>query len=736
MSRTVSDRLSEVAKTSFVGRQKELAMLRGAIEAAELPFAVAFIHGLGGIGKSRLLQATLSFVDPKIRSIIMDCREIEPTTKGFLVALSAALGMQESEPELRSVVARLSEVSQRTVLALDTYETFGLMDTWLRQVFVPALPERVLTIIVCRQPPNAAWLTTPGWESLFREIKLQELTDDDAHEMLKLRGLTQSQVERVNRFARGYPLALELAAAALRTQPDLEITGGPSPKVLQQLTSAFLTGLHSEIREAIEAASTVRCVTEPVLRALLAVYDVREIFDKLQNLPFMNSTGEGLILHDIVRDTIANNLSRRDPERYRTYRTRAWRYFTSESYKVEARNLWQYTADLLYLIQNPNVREAFFPKGASDYTVEPATAGDAEDIRDIAITTEPEEAARFIKGWWDSHNKSFSVVKDSNGKLEAFFILFEPDDVATELLAEDPLTAAWSQHLHMNPIAEKERVLFFRRWLTRSTGELPSPAQAACWLDVKRNYMELRPNLRRLYTTVTNLSTYAPIVTPLGFVPLEKLNVELGSVTYHTAMLDFGPSSVDGWLRELIGAELGAEAESEEEIKLPEGTVTILFADIANSTLLTEQLGDAAFRAHARQLDASLRAIISQIGGRIVEGKLLGDGVMAIFTSARQAIECAIRCNSAAEGTELRLHIGIHAGDVIREGKNVFGGAVNIAARIAASSVPGEILISDTVRSLARTSTNVTFEDRGDHILKGIADPQRLFAIRMPGQNP
>src|SRR3990172_9605898 len=683
MSRTVSDRLSEVAKTSFVGRQKELAMLRGAIEAAELPFAVAFIHGLGGIGKSRLLQATLSFVDPKIRSIVMDCREIEPTTKGFLVALSAALGMQESEPELRSVVARLSEVSQRTVLALDTYETFGLMDTWLRQVFVPALPERVLTIIVCRQPPNAAWLTTPGWESLFLEIK-----------------------------------------------------GGPSPKVLQQLTSAFLTGLHSEIREAIEAASTVRCVTEPVLRALLAVYDVREIFDKLQNLPFMNSTGEGLILHDIVRDTIANNLSRRDPERYRTYRTRAWRYFTSESYKVEARNLWQYTADLLYLIQNPNVREAFFPKGASDYTVEPATAGDAEDIRDIAITTEPEEAARFIKGWWDSHNKSFSVVKDSNGKLEAFFILFEPDDVATELLAEDPLTAAWSQHLHMNPIAEKERVLFFRRWLTRSTGELPSPAQAACWLDVKRNYMELRPNLRRLYTTVTNLSTYAPIVTPLGFVPLEKLNVELGSVTYHTAMLDFGPSSVDGWLRELIGAELGAEAESKEEIKLPEGTVTILFADIANSTLLTEQLGDAAFRAHARQLDASLRAIISQIGGRIVEGKLLGDGVMAIFTSARQAIECAIRCNSAAEGTELRLHIGIHAGDVIREGKNVFGGAVNIAARIAASSVPGEILISDTVRSLARTSTNVTFEDRGDHILKGIADPQRLFAIRMPVQNP
>ena len=152
--------------------------------------------------------------------------------------------------------------------------------------------------------------------------------------------------------------------------------------------------------------------------------------------------------------------------------------------------------------------------------------------------------------------------------------------------------------------------------------------------------------------------------------------------------------------------------------------------------MLTEQFGDTTFRGYARQLDDSLRTIITETGGRLIEGKLLGDGVMAVFTSARQAIECAIRCNAAAESTELRLHIGIHAGDVIREGKNVFGGAVNIAARIAASSAPGEILISDTVRSLTRTSTNVVFDDRGDHILKGIADPLRLFVIQSPVQKP
>jgi adenylate cyclase len=81
----------------------------------------------------------------------------------------------------------------------------------------------------------------------------------------------------------------------------------------------------------------------------------------------------------------------------------------------------------------------------------------------------------------------------------------------------------------------------------------------------------------------------------------------------------------------------------------------------------------------------------------------------------------------------LQLHLGIHAGDVIREGNNVYGGAVNIAARIAGASEPGEVLVSDTVRSLARTSAGVAFDDRGEQSLKGVADPQRLFAVRGGG---
>ena len=109
---------------------------------------------------------------------------------------------------------------------------------------------------------------------------------------------------------------------------------------------------------------------------------------------------------------------------------------------------------------------------------------------------------------------------------------------------------------------------------------------------------------------------------------------------------------------------------------------------------------------------------------------MLGDGVMAVFTSARQAIDAAQRCRDLGGDAGLPLHLGIHAGDVVHEGNNVHGGAVQMAARVQSAAAPGEILVSATVRDLARTSAGVTFEDRGQHELKGIAESQRLFAVR------
>jgi class 3 adenylate cyclase len=159
------------------------------------------------------------------------------------------------------------------------------------------------------------------------------------------------------------------------------------------------------------------------------------------------------------------------------------------------------------------------------------------------------------------------------------------------------------------------------------------------------------------------------------------------------------------------------------------GTAIILFADIADSTSLTERLGDGAFREKARELDGTLREAMRKYAGIPIEGKLLGDGVLAVFPSAREAIEAAVCCTCAGASAGMPVHLGLHAGDVIREEGNIYGGAVNIASRISGLATPGEVLVSDIVRGLARTSAGVRFKDRGEQTLKGIGEPMRVWSV-------
>jgi class 3 adenylate cyclase len=182
-----------------------------------------------------------------------------------------------------------------------------------------------------------------------------------------------------------------------------------------------------------------------------------------------------------------------------------------------------------------------------------------------------------------------------------------------------------------------------------------------------------------------------------------------------------------------ITAFLGISAPATSAPATQSGISVVLFTDIVNSTALTERMGDAAFRDASRALDAGLRAAIRDAGGAAIDGKLLGDGVLATFPSAAQAIDGARRCLALSAASELGLHIGLHAGDVIREDNNVYGGAVNIASRICGLSAPGEILVSDVVRGMARSSAGVEFEDRGEQEMKGVGEPVRVYAVRMQG---
>ena len=265
-----------------------------------------------------------------------------------------------------------------------------------------------------------------------------------------------------------------------------------------------------------------------------------------------------------------------------------------------------------------------------------------------------------------------------------------------------------------------------QRWLVTATRAAVSAENNAATIAWKYDFAPILPILTMpvliLHRKRSQIADPAQVRSVAATIPNARL-----------VSLD-GDADVSYWDHEqfvdIVYDFLGVTAEAEETRAPPSGTVIILFTDIADSTGLTERLGDVVFRDASRRLDAGLRTVVTEAGGNAVEGKLLGDGVMAIFPSARQALDAALLCRALSAQSELPLHIGLHAGDVIHEAGNVYGGAVNIASRICGASAPGEILVSDVVRGLARTSSDVVFEDRGEHEMKGIAEPQRLFVVR------
>jgi hypothetical protein len=555
----MKDILAQRALESFVGRTREMASLLKCLED-EYPLVV-HIHGIGGVGKSALMKVfSMKAQERGATVVILDSPLMEPTERGFLQELGNAIGLEN--PTLEDIVSKLEILGSQVFLVIETYELFRLMDTWLRQVFVPALSENVRLILVGREPPTPSWLTAPEWQGLFSSIALGPLEQDEALELLLRSGVSENNSQRINRFAQGHPLTLKLAASAALERPSLDLQDLDEHKIIQELSRLFLVDVADrETREALEAASVARRITQSVLGAMLPDSPTEEIYNKLSSLAFVDSMRDGLRVHDAVHEAIAASLRASDPSRYLEYRRSAWKQLREEVKTIGSRELWRYTADMLYLIENPVIREAFFPSGSQQLAVEPARSEDQTAIYEITEQHESPDAAKFLKRWWQKYPKTFHVVRGEDGQIVGYYSCFDPDNVDPADFEEDPILQLWWHHVGENPAPENQSVLFLRRWLSREHGEAPSPVQAACWLDIKRTYMELRPLLRRVYLTVIDLPTYAPAAVKLGFNPIPEAALELDGLTHHTAMLDFGPASVDGWLAGLVADELGIEEQ-------------------------------------------------------------------------------------------------------------------------------------------------------------------------------
>ena len=188
-------------------------------------------------------------------------------------------------------------------------------------------------------------------------------------------------------------------------------------------------------------------------------------------------------------------------------------------------------------------------------------------------------------------------------------------------------------------------------------------------------------------------------------------------------------SSVD-----VMASTVASERPSLRSAAAPDGTVTILFSDIEGSSAINERLGDVRWlellRAHHRIVREQVQASAG------FEVKSQGDGFMIAFPSARRAIQCA-RAIQEAVARELgdhpdgpiRVRIGLHTGEAIREDADFYGKNVVVAARITDQAQGGEILASSVVKQLTESAGDVAFEDAREVELAGLAGAHPVYKV-------
>jgi hypothetical protein len=368
------------------------------------------------------------------------------------------------------------------------------------------------------------------------------------------------QAKYLEAVCHGLPLALTLAAC-LQNSGANEFSPGVGEQIVHELARVYLADIRdTQARRALEAASVVRRVNVPLLAAMLPELSPQDLQERLRSLPFVQSERDGLRVHDAVREAVAASLRAENPQQYRSYRRAAYRHFQSELRSAPAAELWNCTANLLYVLENPVVREAFFPSGGQEYVTEPAQTQDEPRILEIIERHETGGSAAFLAKWWAQAPETFVAARDRKGEVVGFYCAFEAGKYPARMLREDATTCGWMNHLQRQPIPPHQCAIFLRRWLAADAGESPSAVQAACWLDLKRKYLELRPRVRRVYLTIGELAPYAAVAQRLGFqvLPQESKGHAQGQCS---AMLDFGASSVDGWLARLVAEELGVEQD-------------------------------------------------------------------------------------------------------------------------------------------------------------------------------
>lgn len=550
MSSRLIDRLNSARRQRFIGRDAELGLFARALTATDPPFFVLFVHGPGGVGKTSLLQCFARLTqEAGMAAVTLDARNVEPTTAAFLGGLSLALGLGPAQ----SPAEALAQRSGRTVLLIDTYELLAPLDDWLRDVFLPQLPDQIFTVLASRHAPAPAWRADPGWQPLLYTLPLRNLSAQEGHAYLTQRRVPDGDLQAVLDFTHSYPLALSLVADLYDQRPGFHFKPLESPDVVKLLLEQFLQRAPGPAhRAALEACALVRVTTESLLAELLAVLDAHDLFEWLRGLSFIETRPGGLFPHDVAREVLVADLRWRNPNWYAELHRRARAYFTRRLPETQGAEQQLTLFDFVYLHRdNPAVRP-FFEWQTSGRTAPDRLRGDdADALAAMVAHHEGAGSAELARAWLARQPENVVVFRDGAGRAAGFMTLLALERMSPEERAGDPATAlAWEFLARTAPLRAGESATYFRFWLAADTHQAVSPTQSLIFINMVRHYFT--PGLAYTFYACRDPEFWRPVFAYADLARLPALDFVVGDHAFGVYGHDWRVLPPPAWL-ELLG---------------------------------------------------------------------------------------------------------------------------------------------------------------------------------------
>lgn len=568
MSSRLADRLSLARHRRFAGREAERALFESTLTAAELPFYILHIFGPGGIGKTSLLSEFAYLCDNHhIPALQLDARTIEPAPPSFLAALQTALGLTPTESPLQ----RVASWSQRHVILIDTYEKLTPLDPWLREVFLPELPEDVLVVMAGQNPPLPGWSGDSGWQSLVRTLPLRNFSPEESRAYLTKREIPLDQHQAILDFTYGHPLALSLVADVFAQRGDT--LGTFKPEVAPDVIKVLLEQLVQKVpgpahRAALEACALVHLTTEAMLAAMLAMPDVHELFEWLRSLSCIESAPSGLFPHDLARETLAADVRWRNPDWYAELHHRARTYYTNRLQQANRQEQEAILVEYLYLHRyNPVVRP-FFRQLQAQWSEEVGLISDIARQPDWPILLElvrqyeGEESAQLAAHWFSQQPESVLVLRNAKQQPVGFVMLLALQRASAEVLDCDPATrAAWQYLQHRAPLRSGECATLFRFWLAAETYQAVSNAQSHIFIAMVQHYLTT-PGLAFTFLPCREPDFWLPIFAYADLARLPEADFEVGGQRYGVYGHDWRAVPPVAWLDLLAEREIATSPQA------------------------------------------------------------------------------------------------------------------------------------------------------------------------------